>query len=88
MLDAGVTFKVEEKKETTGEYTDKIFVLTGKMIAPRKEMEEKIKSMGGTIGSSVGKKTDFLIYGEDAGSKLEKAAKLGVQTIAEKDFFK
>jgi DNA ligase (NAD+) len=87
MIEAGVTFKVEEKKETTGEYTDKIFVLTGKMVAPRKEMEEKIKSMGGTIGSSVGKKTDFLIYGDDAGSKLEKAAKLGVQTIAEKDFF-
>jgi DNA ligase (NAD+) len=87
MIEAGVTFKVEEKKETTGEYTDKIFVLTGKMVAPRKEMEEKIKSMGGTIGSSVGKKTDFLIYGDDAGTKLEKAAKLGVQTIAEKDFF-
>jgi DNA ligase (NAD+) len=88
MVELGVTFKVEEKEETTGEYTDKVFVLTGKMVAPRKEMEQKIKSMGGTIGSSVGKKTDFLIYGDDAGSKLEKAAKLGVQTIAEKDFFK
>jgi DNA ligase (NAD+) len=69
--------------------TGKSFVVTGALTKySRKEIEDYIKGLGGLVGSSVSKKTDFLIVGESPGSKLDKARELGVKTLSEEEFGK
>ena len=68
----------EEKKPLAG----LTFVITGTLAEPRKEVEDLIESLGGHNVSSVSKSTSFLVVGEDAGSKLQKATSLGVKTIS------
>ncbi|MBI4825282.1 MAG: NAD-dependent DNA ligase LigA [Nitrospirae bacterium] len=58
------------------------FVITGTMPIPRDEIEEQIDKMGGHASGSVSKSTDFLVAGENAGSKLAKAEKLGIKIIS------
>ena len=58
-------------------------VLTGTMSESRAAIKEMLESLGAKVSSSVSKKTDFLIYGEDAGSKYDKAESLGVKTLSE-----
>lgn len=68
---------------------DKVVVITGTlMIGTRKEIEQFIADSGGETRSSVSAKTQLLIYGEKAGSKLQKAQELGVETISEEAFYK
>jgi len=63
------------------------FVLTGKLESlTRQEAEAKVKALGGTTGSSVTKKTSFLVVGADPGSKLTRARELGTKQLTEKDF--
>ena len=57
-------------------------VITGTLSRPRKEVEDLITSLGGHVASSVSRSTDFVIVGEEAGSKLEKARHLGVRTLS------
>lgn len=65
---------------------DKTFVLTGTLpTLKRKEAEDIIKKLGGKISSSISKKTDYLLLGEDAGSKLEKARTLGIKEMSEQE---
>jgi DNA ligase (NAD+) len=64
------------------------FVITGTLPKPRKEVEDLIESLGGHATSSVSKSTDYLIVGEDPGSKLQKAGTLGVKTISYNEFLK
>ncbi len=59
------------------------WVLTGTLSRPRDEMAEQIRRHGGTVSGSVSKKTSFVLAGEEAGSKLEKAVKLGVAVVDE-----
>ncbi|HIP55783.1 MAG TPA: NAD-dependent DNA ligase LigA, partial [Arcobacter sp.] len=66
-------------------FKDKIVVLTGTMSKSRGEIKKDLELLGAKISSSVSKKTDFLIYGEDAGSKYDKAVSLDVQTIKEEN---
>ena len=69
------------------EFKGKTFVLTGTLQnMTRDEASEKIKQMGGKTSSSVSKNTSFVIAGENAGSKLDKAQKLGVIILTENDF--
>ena len=64
-----------------------IFVLTGTLPTySRTEAGELIESFGGKLSGSVSKKTNYVLAGEDAGSKLEKARQLGVKVIDEKEF--
>ncbi|MBP5406434.1 NAD-dependent DNA ligase LigA [bacterium] len=67
-------------------FKGKTFVITGTLSQPREFFAEKIKSFGGKVSSSVSKKTDFVLVGGDAGSKLTKARELGVRTIGEEEF--
>ncbi|MCI0468676.1 MAG: NAD-dependent DNA ligase LigA, partial [Nitrospirae bacterium] len=57
------------------------FVITGSLPMPRKEVEQMIEKLGGHAASSVSKNTDYLIVGENPGSKLQIARSLGVKTI-------
>lgn len=64
-------------------FKDKIIVLTGSMSESRGNIKTMLESLGAKVSGSVSKKTDFLIYGEDAGSKYDKAESLNVQTLTE-----
>jgi len=69
------------------EFAGKTFVVTGTMKRfSRLEMEALIRSLGGKTSSSVSKKTNYVVAGDDPGSKLEKARTLGVKVISEDDF--
>ena len=70
-------------------FTGKTFVLTGTLpTLKREEAAAKIEALGGKVSSSVSKKTDYVIAGEDAGSKLEKAQSLGIPVLDEKAFLR
>jgi DNA ligase (NAD+) len=86
---AGLNFKSEifNPAKASGIFAGKTFVLTGTLPnLKREEAAAKIESLGGKVSGSVSKKTDFVLAGEDAGSKLDKAQKLGVKIIDEKEF--
>jgi len=75
---------VEEKVEAKeNPFRDKTVVLTGTMSVSRGVVKEMLEKLGAKVSGSVSKKTDFLVYGEDAGSKLTKAESLGVTTLTE-----
>jgi len=84
---------IEERKskKVAGEavLAGRTFVVTGTLEKySREEIEDLIKSLGGKATGSVSKKTDYVIAGDKAGSKLEKAHQLGVQVLTEKEFEK
>ena len=77
------------KKQSTGELAGKIIVLTGTLpTLSRDEAAAIIRDAGGNVTSSVSKNTNFLLAGEEAGSKLDKAKELGVKVISEAEFLK
>ena len=85
---AGVN-TVSTQKETGNTLAGKTFVLTGTLpTLTRNEASDMIKSQGGKVSSSVSKKTDFVLAGEDPGSKYEKAVALGIEIIDEDAFKK
>lgn len=79
---------VEPKASTeTQSLAGKVFVLTGTLpTLGRSDAEKLIEDRGGKVSSSVSKKTDFVLAGEEAGSKLEKAKALGVRVLSEAEF--
>ena len=86
LREAGVNFE-GEKKAADGAFTGKTFVLTGTLPnLTRSEAEKIIEDLGGKASSSVSKKTDFVLAGESAGSKLTKAQALGITIITEGEF--
>jgi DNA ligase (NAD+) len=72
----------------TGKLVGKIFVITGTLSEPREHFQNLIESHGGKVSSSVTSKTDFLLAGENAGSKAKKAEELGVKKLTEDDLTK
>ena len=86
LRDLGVN--MESKKEVRGNiFEGKTFVLTGTLpTLTRGEATKIIESFGGKASSSVSKKTDYVLAGEDAGSKLKKANDLGITVISEEEF--
>lgn len=86
LLTLGMTVTpVDQPKD--GSLTGKVFVLTGTLPSlSRKEAEERILARGGKVSGSVSKKTSFVLAGDEAGSKLEKAQQLGVPVIDEAQF--
>ena len=84
---AGVNMKVLEEKNTDNRLEGKTFVLTGTLKHySREQASEIIEKFGGKTSSSVSKKTDYVLAGEEAGSKLKKAQELGVTIISEEEF--
>lgn len=67
-------------------FEGKTFVITGTLSKPRNEFESIIENLGAKTSSSVSSKTDFVLCGENAGSKLDKAKSLGVKIINEEEF--
>ncbi|HXT02340.1 MAG TPA: NAD-dependent DNA ligase LigA [Elusimicrobiota bacterium] len=85
---AGVRMPKPERKIAAGApFAGMNFVFTGALsLFTREEAEEKVKSLGGKASGSVSSKTTYLVAGEAAGSKLKKAADLGVKVLTEKQF--
>ncbi len=85
---AGLTF-TGKKKERGTKLAGKTFVLTGTLESyTRDEAKKMIEDAGGRVSGSVSKKTDYVVAGADAGSKLDKAKELGVNVIDEKELVK
>jgi DNA ligase (NAD+) len=84
LREAGVKLEEKPSKVEALPLVGMEFVLTGTLDAfPRQEAEERIKALGGTAGSSVTRKTTYLVVGADPGSKLGKARSLGIRIINE-----
>ncbi len=79
----GVDPREHERAETESPLAGKIFVLTGTLTRPRRELKELLEELGATVAGSVSSKTTYLVAGENAGSKLDKAGKLGVEILDE-----
>ncbi len=82
----GLNMEQKKKEVQQSVFSDKTVVLTGKLNMPRSEAKKILESLGANVAGSVSKKTDFVIYGEDAGSKLTKARELGVPLMSEGEF--
>jgi DNA ligase (NAD+) len=82
--------KAESMSEGTLQHlAGKIFVFTGSLTSmTRDKAAEEIRIRGGSVAASVSKNTNFLVAGEEAGSKLDKANELGVKILTEKEFLK
>ena len=87
---AGLNFAAqkEELAMRGGIFAGKKFVITGTLSQSREEFIRQIQSHGGSVVGSVSPKTDFVLAGEEAGSKLTKARSLQVRILTEKDFVK
>lgn len=87
LKNAGVNMNCLEEESDDKRFEGKTFVLTGSLeLFTRKEAEDIIEKLDGKTSSSVSKKTDYVLAGEDAGSKLTKAQSLGINIISETDF--
>ncbi len=88
LLALGVAPEAVERKNTNKNIEGKTFVVTGTLERmSRSEIEALIDSLGGKASGSVSKKTDYVVAGKNAGSKLAKAGELGVKVIDEDEFF-
>lgn len=87
LTSAGVNMVHHEAEDVTEKLSGKKFVITGKFEAlSRNEVTELVEKNGGSVSGSVSKKTDFVVAGEDAGSKLDKAQALGVPVLSIEEF--
>ena len=87
LIRAGVKWpELSSVSQQNNQLAGKIFVLTGSLSTMKREDAKKqLKSLGAKVSSSISKKTDFLVAGEAAGSKLQKAQQLGVNILSEQD---
>jgi DNA ligase (NAD+) len=87
LLAAGIEWPEIPAAQPTGGLSGKSFVLTGTLTAmSRDEAAEAVRAAGGKVSGSVSKKTDYLVAGAEAGSKLKKAAELGITILDEAQF--
>jgi len=81
--------RIEYKKETANKLSGYTFVFTGTLNSmTREEARLRIEALGGKISSSISKNIDYIVVGEDPGSKLDKAKKLGLTILNEEEFLK
>ena len=72
--------------ESNNLISGKTFVITGTLSLPREEIKEKLESLGANVTGSVTKKTDYVIVGENPGSKYNKALELNIKILSEQDY--
>jgi DNA ligase (NAD+) len=85
----GIKIQKVAPKTVVQKFKDLTFVLTGSLEnMTRDEARAKIREFGGNVSESVSSKTNFVVEGKEAGSKAEKAKKLGVKILSEQDFLK
>lgn len=85
---SGINLEKSEHAEVPKTLAGKTFVLTGTLSRPREEVKAMIKAHGGHVSSSVSAETDYVVAGDNAGSKLAKAEKLGVKVVGEEELEK
>lgn len=83
---AGVNMESTKKEIIDNRFENQTFVITGTLSKPRGEFVKIIEEFNGKVGSSVSKNTNYVLAGEEAGSKLDKANELGVKVISEIEF--
>jgi DNA ligase (NAD+) len=89
LREAGVRLTGEARAPAQGALSGRTFVLTGKLsLLTRGQAQARIEALGGRVGGSVSRATDFLVVGEDPGSKLAKANNLGVALLDEEAFIR
>ena len=87
LFELGVSFEEEKKPSAETPLSGKTVVLTGALDSmTREQAKVLIQRAGGKVGSSVSRKTDLVVVGKDPGSKYDKAKKLGIRMIGEKEF--
>ena len=86
LLEYGVEAEMREKEGESDRLAGQTFVITGTLSRPREFFKEQILAAGGKVSDSVSAKTSCLLAGENAGSKLKKAEKLGTKIISEEEF--
>lgn len=86
LIESGFVFEREEVIAENAPFAGKTFVLTGALSVSRDVAKDEIEALGGKVSSSVSGKTDYVVAGEAAGSKREKAQKLGVTILSEEEF--
>lgn len=87
LLNLGVNPHYEEAKIDENPFMSKTIVVTGSLVNySREEIKDKLQSLGAKVSSSVSKNTDYVLVGDNPGSKYEKAVKLGVKIITEEEF--
>jgi len=85
-MEAGLNFEREETRPAEGPLVGKRVVITGVLSRPRDYFVERLEAAGGTFTSSVSKNTDYVLAGEETGSKLERAKELDVPVLDEAGF--
>ena len=85
-LNLNMRYLGEEVNTSNENINGKTFVITGTLSKPRDEIKEEIEGLGGNVTGSVTKKTDYVIAGEKAGSKLTKANELGIRVLTEEEY--
>ena len=85
-LNLNMRYLGEEVNTSNENINGKTFVITGTLSRPRDEIKEEIEGLGGNVAGSVTKKTDYVIAGEKAGSKLTKANELGIKVLTEEEY--
>lgn len=89
LLDAGVTLKAPSKGSEHGALADQRFAFTGSLSSmTRSQAGERVRSLGGSVASSISKNTDYVVLGENPGSKADKARDIGVHLLSEVEFLK
>ncbi|MEN8107568.1 MAG: NAD-dependent DNA ligase LigA [Pseudomonadota bacterium] len=84
LIDAGVHWPAVEKPQQQP-LAGKTFVITGSLSMPRNELKARLQAAGARVAGSVSKQTDYVVAGEQAGSKLNKANELGITVLNEAD---
>ena len=89
LLKEGIALSFEERKEKESIFNGKTVVITGALKKhTRREAQDMVESLGGKVSSSVSKKTNYVIAGENPGSKYEKAVELGIKILSEEELYK
>ncbi len=88
LIKAGVHWPKLEKSQKTKPLAGKTFVITGTLSIKRDELKDRLQSLGAKVAGSVSNSTDYVIVGEDPGSKFDKAKQLGIAILDESEAIK